>query len=515
MNLESLRPLIHALLEGEITPTELDTLQQAMRENWQVRKLYLELADQQSYLIQQPALHTGRLQAPTPRVLSSKHWWRWAAGFAAAAALVTIFWPRQLQSVRPENTVEGVATLTQTFEAEFDKNSKLRIGDTLKPGVVYLHQGLAQLEFFSGASALIEGQTVIEIISAWEARCHQGRVRVQVPPAAKGFRLHGPDVELEDLGTEFALNVQNKTSAVHVYEGEVIAHTPGQASQSLKQGMSLGNSQLSFLPINELHSLVKQQQEQRFKSWESWSAEHQRDSRLIAYYPFKKKVNNNGWDRLISNYTDSLGKKRAGGAVGAEWTTGRWPSKDALEFKRPGDRVRLVIDGSYQALTFSCWVKINAIDKKYNSLLLTDGYEEGEPHWQIHEDGSLMFSIAYNHDRHAAGGTQKNQTYFSKPVFTSDTLGRWHHIAVTYDSHTGEVTQYFDGSVVGREISNWHQSDRSISYGACEIGNWGLPNTAKNFPVRNLNGAIDEFSLYDEVLSTSEIHQIFTIGRPE
>jgi hypothetical protein len=158
-------------------------------------------------------------------------------------------------------------------------------------------------------------------------------------------------------------------------------------------------------------------------------------------------------------------------------------------------------------------VKVDSVDKKYNALLLTDGYDSGEPHWQIHQDGSLMFSIAY-----ASGGavvTKDNQIYYSRPVFTTDTLGRWHHIAVTYDNASGEAIQYFDGVEAGCEISRLHRPGRPIAFGPCEIGNWGLPTSAKNFPIRNLNGAIDEFAIYSAALDAAEIRSIFENGRPE
>jgi hypothetical protein len=359
---------------------------------------------------------------------------------------------------------------------------------------------------------LIEGSCDFEIVSAWEARCFHGRVRVQVPPAAKGFVMHAPDMKLEDLGTEFALNVENETSAVHVFEGEVIAHTQ-QPPASLKQGMTLGGTTREFLPVSELQSLVKQRGAQRFSDWQQWSLETRKDPRLIAYYIFKHWEDDR-WDRLVNNFAEPRRKDRSGGAVGARWTAGRWPEKEALEFKRPGDRVRLNLDGIYDALTLACWVKVDSVDKKYNGLLLTDGYDNGEPHWQIYEDGSLMFSVIYRPEGVGRNG-KWNQVYYSKPVFSADSLGRWHHIAVTYDNDTGEVIQYFDGHEVSREISSLHQPGRPLRFGPCEIGNWGLPTEQHPFPIRNLNGAIDEFAIFSEVLSADEIRSIFNHGKPE
>ncbi|WP_166443106.1 LamG-like jellyroll fold domain-containing protein [Phragmitibacter flavus] len=518
----NLTTLIHARLDGEITPEQLQQLENHLRNDWQARRHYLELADQHARLLQQPAINTGRLQeqrnSETP-IRAPR--WRPATTLSLIALAATIAFGIYLFQPPPSNlepTSNGVAILSQTLDAEFAKDTTLSRSDTLSPGIIRIDQGLAQIEFFSGATALIEGSAEIEIISAWEARCLRGRVRVHVPPAAKGFLMHAPDMKLEDLGTEFALNVQDQTSAVHVFDGEVIAHTPRQKPASLTRGMTFSPATTSstsqdFLPISQIQDLVQQRQNQRFESWKSSSQQSRHDPRLIALYLFNQE-SADPWDRLINNLTLPPQDQRAGGAVGARWTQGRWPQKQALEFKRPGDRVRINLDGTYNALTFSCWIKVDSVDKKYNSLLLTDGYENGEPHWQIFEDGSLMFSIKHQPD-HVPPSTKYNQIYYSPPVFHSDTLGRWHHIAVTYNNTDGTVIQYFDGKPVSRAISPLHQPGRPITYGPCEIGNWGLPTSPSNFPIRNLNGSIDEFAIYHTALTPAEISTIFTTGSPQ
>lgn len=508
--------LINAKLEGEITPAQNDRLEALLREDWQARRRYLELADQHARLLRQPEVSTGRL-VETP-LISRKTFRLPYAPLAAAAAAVILavaIWPKN--PAAEEATSDGVATLSQTLDADF-AGKPLRHGDTIAPGRVTLNKGLAQIEFFSGATLLVEGSAELEVVSAWEARCHHGRVRVHVPPAAKGFLMHAPDVKVEDLGTEFALNVSGKDSALHVFDGEVIAHIKDRTPANLKEGMTLATSTArpsshDFLSVGEMQEVIRRREKSRLEEWKSWAAEVSKDVRLISFYAFQHPSEDR-WDRLVENVAAPEDKKRAGGAVGARWTQGRWPGKEALEFKGPGDRMRINLDGSYAALTFSCWVKVDSLDKKYNSLLLTDGYEPGEPHWQIYEDGSLMFSISY--PAPGQGQVRKiNQIYHSRPVITADSLGRWHHLAVTYDSVTGLVVQYFDGQEVGREVSGFHQPGRPITYGPCELGNWGLPTQGHQFPIRNLNGAIDEFAIYHQALSPAEIRNLNLKGQPK
>jgi hypothetical protein len=513
--------LIQRQMAGLLTEDEAALLQTRLKADTDLRRLYLHYMNLDVALEAQAGSRDRVIDllraAPLTENKPAGRWYAWLPLTAAAAIVLLAFivWPRT--AADNEATSNGVAMVSQTLDAEFAQTT-VRSGDTIAPGKLILNKGLAQIEFFSGATVLIEGATQIEIISAWEARCVSGRVRVHVPPAAKGFLMHAPDVKLEDLGTEFALNVNGQDSAVHVFDGEVIAHTKDKAPASLKVGMSLasttaGVSPQDFLPISELQGLIRQREQHRFQQWQAWSEGASKDSRLIAYYTFQHAPDDR-WDRLVSNFVAPQLKQRAGGAVGAKWTQGRWPEKEALEFKRPGDRLRLNLDGSYTSLTLSAWVKVDSVDKKYNSLLLTDGYDNGEPHWQIYEDGSLMFSIIYRPEGVTRGGTW-NQIYYSKPVFTADSLGRWHHLAVTYDNASGMVLQYFDGKEEGHEVSALHQPDRPIVFGPCELGNWGLPTQGHPFPIRNLNGAIDEFAIYSAVLSGAEIQSIFENGNPK
>ncbi len=421
-----------------------------------------------------------------------------------------------------EETDRGCAIITNQWNTEWlDNAPPMRAGDTLNAGRFELGCGLAQIEFFSGAQLLLEGPAVIEIVSPWEAVCTDGRARVRVPPPAQGFRLHTPGMKLVDLGTEFGVQVDSARgdAEVHVFEGEVEAHPEQGKMVSLTQGMGLKKEGSAYVPvdatpgnfasIDDLKELAGNMARKRYVQWSDWSKQASRDPRVVACYLFHHWQE---WDRLVNNEAGEL-KSRNGGAVGARWTQGRWPMKDALEFKRPGDRVRMKLDGEYDALTMACWVKVDGLDRSYNALLLTDGYEPGEPHWQILQDGRLMFSIAYPNQSDTA--KQANHIYRSPVIFNCSNLGRWHHLAVTFDTRTGEAVQYVDGREVSREASVLPESGRKIVFGACEMGNWGLPTKEHQFPVRNLNGCLDEFFIYREALDRQAIQAMFDAGKPQ
>ncbi len=476
--------------------------------------------------------------------------WRATAGWAVAAVLiglVGVVWLRRPIDPRPIDAAVtgGCAAVGQVIDAFVEGSpidgAAVRPGASLGPGPIRVTQGLIQLEFFSGAMLWVEGPANLEIISAWEARLRAGRTRAQVPPPARGFVLHAPGARLEDLGTSFALNVEDDgTAAVHVFDGEVAVQPHAGDDTTLAAGGGIvldraghahdggwprdtgrprdedqsagGSAATAFLALDDMAAAAEDRLRERRAAWSRWSETARDDPRLVAFYRFDAPDAPERGGR-VRNMADPPGGERDGAAVGVTWTGGRWPGTGAVAFRRAGGRVRVAIDGVYEAVSLACWARVDAVDREYNSLFLTDGYDPGEPHWQIFSDGSLMFSIAYPPPGGATG--RFNQTYFSRPVFTVDTLGEWHHVAVTYDGATGEVVQYFDGEVVGREVSRLHAAGRPIRIGSAEIGNWGLPTPGHRHPLRSLNGAIDEFVIHAAVLATDEVRAMAEMGRFE
>jgi len=521
-----LERLITALLEGELSTPDRAHLEELLRSDWECRRFYLENVDQHAHLLHTPEISTGKLLAPPPRTRVIPAWFPLAAAAALAVTAGLAYFAGQHTTPPqpvPEQTQNGCAMLAQVHG-----NTGLVAGSILNPGPLIIPAGLIRVEFFSGATLLLEGPGNLEIRSAWEVVCRSGQVRVHVPPPAQGFKLEAPGMKLVDLGTEFGVTVDaSGSSNVHVFDGAVEAYPDSEQMQLLRTGMSLrssaGKTQPShtaapgeFATIEKMDALTSEHARKRFDAWWAWSKQMRKDPRLLAFYAFKHWEDDR-WDRMVNNFAEPPNKSRTGAAVGARWTHGRWPMKDALEFKEPGDRIRLHLGTEqYDAITLSCWVRVDALDRKFNALLLTDGYDPGEPHWQIYEDGRLMFSIAYPDPTEPDAPLKKcNQIYYSPPIFNLTNQRRWHHIAVTYNNRDGEVIQYLDGKQISREVSKYHRPGRPITFGPSEIGNWGLSTSNHGFPIRNLNGSIDEFSIYKAALNGAEIGQIYEAGNPQ
>lgn len=420
-----------------------------------------------------------------------------------------------------EKTAQGVAVLTRLVDVEWSNpHASYEVGEILPQGLVTISSGYAQIEFFCGASVVVEGPAELDILNPQLAKVHQGRLRAHVPPAARGFTLEVDDMKVVDLGTEFGISVSEDEANVQVFDGEVELHSPAKKKQSLVSGEGLSrraDGQFStmavepnhFVDIASLESKAVGRQKKRYSDWQSWSNQWSQDPRLIAYYTFEEE---DFAGRKLLNSTEPVNSEFDGAIVGATQVSGRWTEKSALEFKRPGDRVRLHIPGEFGSLTLACWVKIDSLDRLYNSLFLTDNYNQGEPHWQILHTGQIYFSV-----RPAEPGTKgpRDQKVLSPSFWQPSLSGKWLHLATTYHAETGLTVHYLNGEAIHAETIPQEQRVSTTRIGTASLGNWASPTQPDaEFAIRNLNGSIDEFALFAAELSSEEIKEMYLNGKP-
>jgi len=223
------------------------------------------------------------------------------------------------------------------------------------------------------------------------------------------------------------------------------------------------------------------------------------------------------WNRHLPNEAVSgASTVREGAIVAAARVADRWGvAGSALDFSPTGSRVRLTVPGEYGSLTLLCWVKINSLDRWYNSLFLTDGHELHEPHWQIMDDGRLFFSVKKNDTWDPKKGEKNKHIFYSPPFWSTSMSGQWLMIATVYDVDARKVTHYLNVRPLSTEAIPPEYLVESVSIGNASLGNWGLPEREdSHFAVRNLNGSMDEFALFSAALTSKEIENIYENGKP-
>lgn len=406
----------------------------------------------------------------------------------------------------------GVATVKQLLQVEWSDAAGARVGDALTTGRrLRQRAGTTQVQFYRGAVVTLEGPAELEVRGINEAILHSGKAWANVPEPAQGFVLLTPDIEVVDLGTEFGVEVvPGQRTEVSVFSGEVELHDPrtGRVEQSAislttGQGLSFGSGLPQAIAVDraqfgsdeQLRARQQRKSLEGFERWRQWSAAARQDPRVLIYYRFEPEDENA--TQLANEALDA--EEAAGYVIGGQWTEGRWRGKQALDFKRPSDRIRFHLDGEYDAVTLAAWVRIDGLDRPLCSLMLTDGYEFGEVHWQFNDKGQLGLAIESTCNR------------YSESLVDLTDLGKWIHVASSYDRVTGEVHQYFNGERVDSL-----QVDHPVAarFGAAEIGNWSQPVSQPPLQIRNFNGRMDEFLLYGTALDESEVRAMYEAGKP-
>lgn len=534
--------LIDAFLQGTISDQQQAELERLLASDSEQRQLYIDYMQVHNGLttwanettepatwIPQPASETQPSQRKSPRfllmlvsslvaatlLLSLAYYagWNTRADSSSAIAELSIDQPAD-ETSQPQT--DHIALLTQAVGVEWDTNRNLQAGAGLSAGWLKLKQGTIQVELISGASILIEGPAAVKLISPLKAFCQFGKVRASVPEQAHGFTMETSRLNVVDLGTEFTLSLdQSGSGQVQVIDGKVELHsTDSQLTPANVQSLTTGEGvqfnqrgtidrlQEAILPLinpEELSQLVEQQQTQQFERWQKQNALLKADPSIVAYYDFEESSN---WLRTLNNKSQQKPASSSHGAiVGCQWTSGRWPQKRSLEFKRTSDRVRTHIPGEYQSLTFMAWVRIEGFDRWLSSLMLTDGYNDGNPHWQLSDKGEMILGVK----------TGPGKNYFSPVVLQPTDLGRWIFLVTVYDHQKQEVVHYLDGVAVSHhEIEN----PIPLVIGPAEIGNWRPQEHSGAHSIRSLNGRLDEFALFGRALSADEILQLYQTGKP-
>ena len=419
----------------------------------------------------------------------------------------------------------GFAVVSGQDNAVWSDGRYLTNGSLVPTGNLKLLSGLAQFELFSGVVLVVEGEAHFRILSPMHVSVTKGKIRATVPEPAHGFQILTGNGKVVDLGTEFAVNVAEGRSEVHVLDGQIEWHPDNAPVQRMARGQATRLTNDSkpeqfaadsgrFVGPAELRERLRIRQESRLDRWQTTIEQLRNDPRLVALYHVMP-------DELDARRLSNRGRTEnaiasEGAIVAASATANRWSQPNrAVDFSPSGSRVRLTVPGEHRSLTMLCWVKINSLDRWYNSLFLTDGHEKGEPHWQIMDDGRLFFSVKKRDQFDRSRGEKDKHIFFSPSFWNNSLSGRWLMIATVYDVDAKLVTHYLNGEVLSMEPIPEEYLVESVHIGSGSIGNWGLPERDEpRFAVRNLNGSIDEFALFSAALSSDEIRMHYHDGKP-
>ena len=148
------------------------------------------------------------------------------------------------------------------------------------------------------------------------------------------------------------------------------------------------------------------------------------------------------------------------------------------------------IDRDWEEITLECWVHINALDDSWNRIISLDDMPTN----------SAVVSLYYDDDdnQHGffirAGG--KSTVAAQDNVLEDIPIEEWLHLVGTYD---GATVHYY---VNGKQEKKYAMKGGKIPKGGLLLG---IGDRSDGCDCDTIQGYIDEFRIYDRVLSAAEV----------
>jgi len=397
---------------------------------------------------------------------------------------------------KPEVTVVG-SLVKYTGSNEIAESSSIHIGK------FSLHQGYAELLLNNNVQLTIEAPITLDFKSVELVSVLQGNLVADVPEQAIGFTVLTPSSEIIDLGTEFAVAVnENGTSEVHVLKGEVKARglqekyfvnlfkDEARAFNLHKKMSVIESSSHRFLRVLPGKSATK-------PDFIHWSFDDENTITKATGQGF----NADGFSGTLKALNKGDGPRYENGQFGK-----------GLFFDGNGAYVETAFEGigGNNPRTVTFWAKIPA------DFTVNNGY--GMISWGLFEKGSAWQISSNPEEREGPIGRIRIGTKGAPVVGTTDLRDhRWHHIAVVMyggsESDTStHILLYVDGQLENtsyKAVTKINtvldsENSRPLTFGR----NIAFTDTSKGNQYRKGNffrGWLDEIFIFNAALDQQQI----------
>jgi serine/threonine protein kinase len=173
--------------------------------------------------------------------------------------------------------------------------------------------------------------------------------------------------------------------------------------------------------------------------------------------------------------------------------------RNALQIRNKNEVPKLIKTDPMTRFTICTWIKLDKINRGYNSIIMSNGWTEGTVHYQL---SSGVKSKTIRLGLKLAGN--KNFDANSKTKFDAKFFGKWVHLAVTCDLRSGTIKHYINGKL-DATLNNPLPAQATI--GPARVGGWQQKPEGGD-PIRLLKGFLDDLRIYKTVLTQSQIKQV-------
>lgn len=261
-----LSDLIAALLEGSISDEQFDQLDERLKNDPAARQLYLDAMQIHEDLPEVAFTASERpLAERVPRSeatvdVRSSGVSLWQSGLAIAILLPIAFFVGTMLPLGKSPVVENLGRYGTNVKpgaepqrvdgVQFANLAHARFFGEMPPKIhsapihqrdYVLMEGMVELGFQKGASAIIEGPAVFRVESDERLALDIGRCSVHAPDGAEGFQVTTPEVNVVDRGTRFSVNVlKDNATEVQVVEGAADIYGKESTAEGAAEGNGTG-----------------------------------------------------------------------------------------------------------------------------------------------------------------------------------------------------------------------------------------------------------------------------------
>ncbi|MBI3464602.1 MAG: FecR domain-containing protein [Planctomycetes bacterium] len=526
------RDLFRRLIDQQLSPEEFAEFEQRLLLDRELRARYVQYMDLEASLYDELlALPAAVEQTCNPNVLQSAgsrpvRLVGWSVFTGAAAAVVAFvaycYWPAAPSgSGFVEIPLQGVETAAIVTHAEGlgaqRVGAEIKPGMRLKPGSLTLKQGQVQVEFLGGAKLLVQAPCELHILSPKSATLVSGKAATRVLEWGRGFVLNTPEAVMVDLGTEFAVGVdQQHGSEVQVVRGEVEVSVLGDDGSTLTSeiveeanGLRIRPGATSFEPdpgVKKAPLRVFDDPPRPLSVPDSY-VRTVLQAKPTIYWRFQSQE-----DGLIRNdvgpqFAARLRDENEGSAA-LRIADGQLHFAEA-HGPRYVTAAEVLPTLNAESFSVEFWVSPAMLHWATLVAITPEGDDESKTHLNVielahqtplvHEAGAFRFM-----HRHPPDGTGGMNIFSS----TGCTPGRWHHLVAVKTPR--ELKLYLNGQLT-RSLSGEMGSDEDPYQ--LHLGELRISSRDRQFV-----GSIDEFALYLHALSDTEIerhYRLLAVGGAE
>lgn len=401
----------------------------------------------------------------------------------------------------------GAAQVRETIDVVWTNGSpKIKRGQLIGPDVLSFDSGLLKLDFADGAELVVEGPARLTINGPADCFCEEGKISAHVPPRAIGFTVISRFGAIIDRGTEFYADITREEAKFEVISGRVefvesnerpVLQLVQKAAVRLRHETkpeSYTFEQSSFIDSKVLQKRLLEYtaHQEQLKSAVNQKVDFDRS--LLARFDFSH-VKTDGIQNSSVVNRSRIPKARL---YRCEPTEGPFYGTVATRFTGSESQVDFELPGRYDSMTLLARIRIDRLSNVGNVIFSTDSYYDNVPGsflWQILKEGNLQFQLVPEN-------RLEQTSFLSEPIRQQKEGGIWFTTALTIDAPNKTITFYVDGKKLSSQTWN---APIPLLPRQCRIGNM---NTGKHGMSRRFfEGALDEFLLFDRILSPEEIAQ--------